>query len=148
MNRVGLFLLCFAFAVIHASAAETKTLYVQVILGTDQDKPAGSNYREVGPKLKARLSPIFRWKHYWETERKKVSADLAKVTKVSLGHQRAIEIERLRSGEIEVRLFRRTGLVTKNRQLANGHMIILGGEDSSRDSFFVVVRSDEPKTGE
>jgi hypothetical protein len=47
-----------------------------------------------------------------------------------------------------VRLFRRTGLVTKNRQLANGHMIILGGEDSSRDSFFVVVRSDEPKTGE
>ena len=71
MNRVGLFLLCFAFAVIHASAAETKTLYVQVIWGTDQDKPAGSDYREVGPKLKARLSPIFRWKHYWKPSAKR-----------------------------------------------------------------------------
>ena len=148
MNRVGLLLLCFAFAVVHARAADTKVLYVQVIWGTDKDKPAGSNYREVGPKLSAKLSPVFRWKHYWETDRKRVQVDLAKVTRVSLSQQRTIEIERLKSGELEVRLFRRSGLVTKNRQVAKSRMIILGGEEPGRDSFFIVVRSDEPKNSE
>jgi hypothetical protein len=119
-----------------------------VIWGTDQDKPAGSHYREIGPKLSAKLNPVFRWKHYWETERKKVSIDPAKVTKVQLANQRMLEIEKLKSGDAEVRFFRRSGLVTKSRQQVNGRMHILGGEDSSKDSFFVVVRPDEPKNGE
>src|SRR4030095_12696851 len=99
MNHVGLLLICFALAVPHARAAETKILYVQVIWGTDQGKPAGSNYREVGPKLSAKLSPVFRWKHYWETDRKRVQVDPAKITRVPLSHQRTVEIERLQSGE-------------------------------------------------
>jgi hypothetical protein len=147
MNRVGWLFLCLTLAVVDVRAAERPTLYVQVIWGTDRDRPAGSNYREIGPKLSAKLSPVFRWKHYWETERKKVHVDPSKVTKVPLASQRSVEIERLKSGETEVRLFRRSGLVTKNRQ-ASGRMVILGGEDSSRDSFFVVVRSDEPLNGE
>lgn len=148
MNRVGplLFLLLLAGICVHA--AEQPSFYVQVIWGTDQDKPAGSNYREVGPKLRAKLNPVFRWKHYWETERKKTHVDLAKVTKLPLSNHRTLEIEKLKSGEIEVRLFRRTGLVTKSRQPSNGRMHILGGEDSTKDSFFVVVRPDEPKNGE
>jgi hypothetical protein len=144
MNRVGLLLLLFLSAIVHAIPPDHTTLYVQVIRGTDQDKPPGAGYREIGPKLSAKLSPVFRWKHYWETERKKVLVDPAKVTRVTLAHQRTLEIERLKSGDIEVRLFRRSGLVTKARQSANGRMAILGGEDSSKDSFFVVVRSDEP----
>jgi hypothetical protein len=148
MNRVGWLLLCLALSVAQACAAEHTTLYVQVIWGTDHDRPAGTNYRQIGPKLSAKLSPVFRWKHYWETERKKVHVDSAKVTKVPLANQRALEIERLKSGDMEVRLFRRTGLVTKCRQAVNGRMHILGGEDSSKDSFFVVVRPDEPMNGE
>jgi hypothetical protein len=148
MNRVGLLLLPLLLSVIHLRAAEQPTFYVQVIWGTDQDKPAGSQYREVGPKLRAKLGPVFRWKHYWETERKKIHVDLAKVSKLQLSNHRTLEIEKLKSGEVEVRLFRRTGLVTKSRQPVNGRMHILGGEDSTRDSFFVVVRPDEPKNGE
>ena len=148
MNRLGWVFVCLACALLPMRAADRTTLYVQVIWGTDQEKPAGAHYREIGPKLSAKLSPVFRWKHYWETERKKVQTDPVKVTKVPLANQRSLEIERLKSGETEVRLFRRTGLVTKNRQGPNGRMFILGGEDSSRDSFFVVVRSDEPKNND
>jgi hypothetical protein len=148
MNRVGCFLVCVLLAWTSAHAADRTTLHVQVIWGTDQERPANATYQAVGPKLSAKLSPVFRWKHYWETERKKIHVEPSKVTKVALGHQRTLEIERLKSGETEVRLFRRSGLVTKNRQPSNGRMIILGGEDSARDSFFVVVRSDEPKNGE
>ena len=148
MNRFGWLLVSLLVACASAAAAERSTLYVQVIWGTDQDRPAGTSYQAVGPKLSAKLSPVFRWKHYWETERKKVQLDATKVTKVVLSHQRTVEIERLKSGETEVRLYRRSGLLTKNRQPSNGRMFILGGEDSSRDSFFVVVRPDEPKNGE
>jgi hypothetical protein len=148
MNRVGLLLLLSFVAIVHSSAAEHSTLYVQVIWGTDREKPAGTNYREIGPKLSAKLSPVFRWKHYWETERRKVHLDPRKVTKVLLANQRTLEIERLKSGDIEVRLTRRNGLVTKARQHSNARMTILGGEDSKKDSFFVVVRPDEPSASE
>lgn len=147
MNRVG-WLLCLILACVSVQAADRTTLYVQVIRGTDQDRPASSSYRPVGPKLSAKLSPVFRWKHYWETERKKVHVDPAKVTRVELSNHRTLEIERLKSGETEVRLFRSSGLLTKNRQPGSSRMFILGGEDSGRDSFFVVVRPDEPKNGE
>lgn len=148
MNRVAWLAVCWLLALGLAHATERTPLFVQVIWGTDQDRPAGKTYQAIGPKLSAKLSPVFRWKHYWETERKQVVLESEKITKVSLGNQRTIEIERLKSGETEVRLFRRTGLLTKNRQPGTARMIIVGGEDSTRDSYFVVVRADEPKNGE
>jgi hypothetical protein len=146
MNRVSWLLLCVLFSAASVQAAET--VHIQVIWGTDKDKPAGSHYRQIGPKLAARVSPVFRWKHFWEIERKKVQIDRKQVTKIQLANHRSLEIEHLRSGELEVRLFRRSGLVTKCRQPALGRMAILGGEESSKDSFFVVVRPDEPVNGE
>lgn len=144
MNRVGLLLLCFLATIVRGATAEPSVLYVQVIRGSDQERPAGANYQEVGPKLSAKLSPVFRWKHYWETERKKVQLEHGKITKVALANQRSLEIERLKSGELEVRLFRRSGLITRTRQANDKRMAILGGEDAGKESFFVVVRSDEP----
>ena len=149
MNRAGLLLLfCFSMAVVRAASPEETTYYVQVIWGTDKDRPPGADHREIGPKLSAKLSPVFRWKHYWETECRKVQLSNTKVTKVSLADNRTLEIERLKSGDLEVRLYRRSGLVTKTRQPRNECMAILGGEKTSRDSFFVVVRPDKPVYGE
>ncbi len=147
MTRAALLVLLMTATAFSAFAGEKKTLYVQVILGSDK-KPSGGNHREVGPKLSGKLSPVFRWKHYWETDRKKIEFNPARVTRVALENHRTLEIERLKSGELEVRLIRRTGLVTKARQPGKGGMAILGGEESSRDSFFVVVRSDEPANRE
>ena len=144
MIRFRLLLMCLLSVIITGAAAEPSALYVQVIRGSDQERPNATSYQEIGPKLSAKLSPVFRWKHYWETERKKVQLDVGKITKVLLANQRSLEIERLKSGELEVRLFRRTGLVTKTRQACDGRMAILGGEESGKESFFVVVRSDEP----
>ena len=121
---------------------------MQVIWGTDHDKPAGANYRQIGPTLSAQLSPVFRWKNYWETERRKVHVKPDKVTKIILAQHRTLEIERLKTGDTEIRLTRRSGRVTKARQASNGRMVILGGEDSSKDSFFVVIRSDVPKVSD
>lgn len=147
-NRVALLLLCACLAVSAATTPAPAKVYVQVIWGTDQSRPAGASYREIGPKLSAKLSPVFRWKHYWETERQTVKPDSSKVTKVQLASQRVLELERLKSGDIEVRLYRKSGLVSKTRYTAAGCMAILGGEKESKDSYFVVIRSDEPVTVE
>ena len=57
MNRVGLLLLLFASAIVHAIPPDHTALYVQVIRGTDQDRPPGAGYREIGPKLSAFTAP-------------------------------------------------------------------------------------------
>ena len=151
-SRVALLLLCAVLAVTAAAPPAPDKVYVQVVWGTDQARLAGTSYREIGPKLSAKFSPVFHWKHYWETERQAVKLEASKVTKVSLANQRALELERLKTGEIEVRLFRKSGLVSKTRYSSSGCMAILGGEKTSdsskasKDSFFVVVRSDEPVT--
>jgi len=90
-------LLCLAALLSDAVPVQaTGTAYhIQVIWGTDEEKPAGTNYRQVGPKLGAKLSPVFRWKHYWETERRKVNLESGKVAKVRLANQRSIEIEQV-----------------------------------------------------
>ena len=147
MTRGALLFLCFLATLVQAASTKPSVLYVQVIRGTDEAKPSGKNYREIGPKLSAKLSPVFKWKHYWETDLKKVDFDPAKVTKLALAGQRTLEIERLKSGALEVRLFRRSGLVTKTRQATHGRMAILGGEEGTKESFFVVVRPDEPVAG-
>ena len=148
MLRPTLLLTFFLATVLFAAAPENQTLYVQVILGCDQNQPSNPAHQEVGPKLAAKLSPVFRWKHYWETERRKVEFDPAKITKLTLANDRTLEIERLKTGEFEVRLLRKSGLLTKARQPGHGGMAILGGEESSKDSFFVVVRADEPANRE
>jgi hypothetical protein len=139
-------LLCLAALLSTAAPVQaTGTAYhIQVIWGTDEEKPAGTNYRQVGPKLGAKLSPVFRWKHYWETERRKVNLESGKVAKVRLANQRSIEIEQVNGDALEIRLYRISGLVTKTRQARTAKMAILGGENHSKDSFFVVVRTDEP----
>jgi hypothetical protein len=153
-RRVALLLLSvvLAAAALPPPPPAPDKVYVQVVWGTDQVRPAGTSYREIGPKLSAKFSPVFQWKHYWETERQAVKLEASKVTKVSLANQRALELERLKTGEIEVRLFRKSGLVSKTRYTSSSCMAILGGEKTSdspkasKDSFFVVVRSDEPVT--
>ncbi len=144
MLRATLLLTFLCTALLFAAAPEKTTLYVQVILGCDKDQSSNPAHKEIGPKLAAKLSPVFRWKHYWETDRRKVEFDPTKVTKLTLADDRTLEIERLKTGEFEVRLFRKGGLLTKARQPGQGGMAILGGEQPSKDSFFVVVRADEP----
>ena len=155
MKHAALILACLllspvAFLPVRAAEPPT-TLYVQVVRGTNRERPANMKCPEIGPKLAAKLSPVFRWKHYFETERHRVSHDSQKVSKVSLAHKRTLEIEYLKTGEMEIRLFCNGKLVTKARQsldVKEQRMTILGGEDANKDSFFVVVRADEPKVAE
>ena len=152
MKHAAIFLACLLTASSPVRAAEPPpVLYVQVVWGTNQERPAGMKCPEIGPNLSAKLSPVFRWKHYFENERYRVDCDPKKISKVPLAHKRTLEIEYLKTGEMKIRLFCNGKLVTKARQsldVKEQRMTILGGEDANKDSFFVVVRADEPKVAE
>lgn len=146
MKHAAIFLACLLTASAPVRAAELPpVLYVQVVRGTNQERPAGMKCPEIGPQLSAKLLPVFRWKHYFENERYKVDCDPKKISKVPLAHKRTLEIEYLKTGEMEIRLFCNSKLITKARQTRESRLTILGGEEPSKDSFFVVVRADEPK---
>lgn len=149
MKHAAIILACLLTALQSVRAAEPPpVLYVQVVWGTNQERPAGSKSPEIGPKLSAKLSPVFRWKHYFENERYRVAYAPQKVAKVPLANKRTLEIEYLKTGEMEIRLYCNNKLVTKARQTCETRMTILGGEEPNKDSFFVVVRADEPKVAE
>jgi hypothetical protein len=142
---LGILFACLAVTGFSAVPEQSKTVYVQLILGTDQ--PCGQiTCREIGPKLSKKLSPVFRWKHFWELDRRKVTLQSRQTNRIDLPHDRKLEIIFTRANETEVRLTRRNGLVTKTGYKLDNPMVVLGGENDSRESFFVVVRTDEPTT--
>ena len=125
--------------------AVPQTYYVQLIRGTDQERQPEANWKPVGPKLANRLSPVFRWKHYWEVNCQPVSVETGKVSRCRLNDVREIEIELSSPSEIEFRLYSKGKLMEKSRHLAHTRMGIMGGERTKNESWFVVVRRDKPQ---
>src|SRR5437667_1440228 len=148
MSRWFGLLLLAAWASQAADALQTQgqplTYYVQLIRGTDQEYQEAT-WKPIGPKLSSRLSPVFRWKNYWEVNCQAISVEKGKAKRCRLSDVRDIEIERISPAEIEIRLYLKAKLMEKSRQLVRTHMGIMGGERTKGESWFVVVRRDKPQ---
>ena len=147
INRLLVLLLAAACG-IQAGAVEADVqplmYYVQLIRGTDQERGQEAAWKPIGPKLTSRLSPVFRWKHYWEVHRQAIPVQQKKVRRYHLSDVREVEIELLSPAEIEIRLYLKGKLMEKSRQLTQTHMGIIGGDRIGDESWFVVVRRDKP----
>jgi len=120
------------------------TFYVQLLRGTNEEKTEDIKIKEVGPKLRKKLSPVFRWKNYWEVSRTTVTVGKGKAGRIQLPNAHALEIELLNPAESEVRLYLNGALRRKSRQPIHNRMTIMGG-DNNDDCWFVVVRRDPPQ---
>jgi hypothetical protein len=120
------------------------TFYVQLLRGTNEEKSEDIKIKEVGPKLRKKLSPVFRWKNYWEVSRTAVTVGKGKTGRVQLPNSHALEIELLNPAESEVRLYLNGALRRKSRQPIHNRTTIMGG-DNNDDCWFVVVRRDPPQ---
>jgi hypothetical protein len=140
--------LLLAFAVASESKAGDQrfTFYVQIIRGTNGDKPNDAMWEVVEPKLTKKLSPIFKWKHYWEMKRQTVSVTKGKVTRVAATGEREVEIELVKENQIELRLYRKRELRRKMKASVETTMTILGGEAPENEGWFIVVRRDKPSS--
>jgi hypothetical protein len=123
--------------------------YVQLIRGTDDTKPRDPAHKEIGPMLDKRLRPVFRWAHYWENQREQIALIPGKPSKVHLKNGRDLEVEWLKGGQIQVRVFRDNQLTRKvTHRNTVDMMAILGSEKDDESSWFVVVRRSKPQDPE
>jgi hypothetical protein len=139
-----LLLVLMAYCNIVRAAEERVTYYVQAIRGTDSDKPPTPEAKAIGPKLSGKLSPVFRWKSYWEVHRLHVVLTKGKTERVKLPGGLEVEVARAKEDKREVRLYRNGKLTRKLTQPANKTMTIIGGMAEPDNSWFVVVRRDKP----
>ena len=130
-----------------SSAAASDKFYIQSIKATNVSDPPAKGAKPIGPKLSDKLSPVFRWKHYWELERQEVSVREGELKKLKLPAGLWVELGPIDKDRIEIRLYRGKDLVRKScHRVHDKMMAILGGDEKEKDgAWFVVVRREEPQ---
>jgi hypothetical protein len=140
-------LLCLGFVGFFTGRAEDAqkvTFHIQLIHGADADNAENPHWRAIGPKLSRNLRAVFRWTNYWEVRRESVTLTKGGVAKIQLTPDRAVEIKLLDPPKTQIRLFYKGELTRCSHQPIREHMTILGGDSTSGDPWFVVVRRDKP----
>ncbi|MBX3743837.1 MAG: hypothetical protein KF833_00880 [Verrucomicrobiae bacterium] len=130
-----------------AAASEEVRLVAELIWGTNGPKPDDVELRPIAPELEKRLRRIFKWRSYYEIERKPVVTRAPKPTQVQMSKECRLEILHLGGHEFEIQLFGKGVLVVKKRQrIVPGETVVLGGDDKNDDAWFVVLSLARPGT--
>jgi len=137
-----------SIATVRAADAPKVTFYVQLIRGSDFDQPDDPACKPVGAKLGKTLRGVFRWKNYCEVKRETVTLSKDKVARLHLTRDREIELKLLDPPNTQIRLYHKGQLTRCSHQPINEHLCVLGGDSTSGDPWFVVVRRDKPLEGE
>ena len=126
---------------------EPVAYFVQTIVGTNREKPPeGEKWKQVGPNLVKELSLVFKWKRYWQAGCQKIEVFEGKVSRIQLTKERELEVDRRGDGQLELRLFRDGKLVRRMKDLVSHRRVIMGGDSSKDEAWFVVIRRDKPST--
>jgi len=134
-----------------SAAAAELTLKTQLLWGTDQEKPHDSTYKEVDPKVKRKLSRIFKWKHYFEINQQQASLGIKDAKRLKLSAKCEIDLRFVDEHTLEIKLYGE-GKWTKTvrqsvRALHQGELAVLAGDDKEKydDAWFVVLSADPPR---
>jgi hypothetical protein len=123
--------------------------YVQLVWGTNHQKPATADFRPVGARLHTELTRIFQWQQYWETNYKELWVRAGKASRIRLSPDCEVEIELISPSDRETRIYGKGVLVTRaRRKIHCRNLAIHGGTNESDGSWFVVVREDKPIPGQ
>jgi hypothetical protein len=146
MRRLTLVLLLLLGGTGLAASAPTEavTFYVQLIRGTDTDTPPAPEARLIGSELGRRLR-VFKWRTYWEMGRRTVVLRPGAKSRQRLSPQREVEIALLSPQDMTVSIYTAGRLSRRRRQAADTAFCIAGGEHENAESWFIVVRRDDPQ---
>src|SRR5437868_252659 len=81
-----------------ALAADSKgdlKFQVQLLWGTNDDKPPGQDLKEVEPRIMEGLKGIFKWKNYFEVTRKNLSVAPNATQRLKLSDKCEVEVQNL-----------------------------------------------------
>lgn len=129
----------------HSSAKDpAATFYLQLVRGSDIDKAPTSDSKPIGQKLRKKLQCAFKWKHYWEIKRDTVTVPLGHKVRQNMGSDQAVELELLSAEKVAVRIYSGGQLLRCREQPTTGAFCISGGHSGENQSWFIVVRRDQP----
>jgi hypothetical protein len=134
-------LLLSAGGALPARAAGETTFQIQLIWGTNGDKPKDKPLKDVDAKLQEKLKGVFKWKNYYEVSHNSLSVPKENSSaKLKLSEKCDIQVHDLGSSRIEVLLFGEGKPVVKRTQaVIPGEMIILAGDSKNDTAWFVVL---------
>jgi len=121
------------------------TFYVQLIRGSDVDAPPAPQARLIGPKLDRRLHDVFKWKNYWEVKREVVTLKTGAKVRKRMTANREIEIAWPSSRDMTVSIYTDGKMTRKREQSIDTTFYIAGGDSDATQSWFIVVRRDNPE---
>ena len=109
-----------------------------LIWGTNDPKPENSKLKDLDPKTGRKLRAVFKWKDYYEVNRKEFAATKTGNEKVRLSEKCEIAVRDFGKSTVEVKLYGEGQLVVTKRQIMKpGELLVLAGEDKNDTAWFV-----------
>jgi hypothetical protein len=126
------------------TAAEAKgelSFQLQLIWGTNDEKPPGKDLKEVEARITEGFKGMFKWKNYFEVTRKNLAVPTGGTKRIQLSEKCEVEVQNLGNSSVEVRLFGEGKYVNKVKQtITPGKLFSIGGGDKNDTAWFVVLK--------
>ena len=127
---------------IHAGEVQVEA---QLIWGTNDPSSPNPKHKVVEPAISRKLSKApFKWKNYFEEERKTVSIPEGTTKKLKMSDSCEVELKNVGGEKIEAKLFGKGKPVNKSvSPLSNDDILIIAGNAENDTAWLVTLR----KTG-
>ena len=125
------------------SAAESPGTRVEVILvwATHVAKTNDASLKELEPQLTKKLRKAYKWDLYYEVKRKEATVSGKEATRVPISDKCWLDIKHLGEERFEVHLTGKGKAVSRTvESLANGHIMVVAGEDKNDSAWLIVIR--------
>ncbi|MFN7139148.1 MAG: hypothetical protein ACK4UN_07410 [Limisphaerales bacterium] len=114
----------------------------QLVWGTNDETSPNPKHKSVEPTIAKKLgdSP-FKWKRYFEEERKTAAVSPTTSQKLEMSKNAVIEVKNLGKDVVEVKLIGDGKTVAKNKgPLADGEIMVIGGDAKNDTAWFIILR--------
>jgi hypothetical protein len=126
-------------------AAEAKgelKFQVQLIWGTNGEKPRDKDLKEVETRITDALKRIFKWKNYFEVTRKDLVVPAKGTQRLRLSDKCEIDVQSLGNSNVKIRLLGEGKCVnTRTEPISPGKLLAIAGEDKNDTAWFVVLKA-------
>lgn len=129
---------------LHAAPYELN-LQAQLIWGTDGEKPAGKELKELDAVTRKKLKDVFKWKNYYEVNQQTFKVAASAKNRIRMSPKCEVEVENFggsaASPLVEVFLYGEGKLVVRKKQILKvGELLVLAGDDKNDTAWFVILR--------
>ncbi|MEO7299396.1 MAG: hypothetical protein ABI042_12575 [Verrucomicrobiota bacterium] len=135
----GLFILVLLLGAAKISAAESK-LDVQLVWGSNGESSPDPNLKPLDASLAKKLG-MFKWKKYYQVNRKELVLVDHALQKIRLSPQCQIEVKHLDGSRYEINVFGEGKHVQKITERITSHNpLAIAGDDKNDCAWFILIR--------